>query len=422
MDLEFDRQSIWHPYTSATHPDPTYPVVRADNVYLYLSDGRRLIDGMSSWWCMLHGYNHPVLNEAITTQMKSMSHVMFGGISHEPAIRLCKHLVSLTPAPLQRVFLCDSGSISVEVALKMAIQYWYAEGKPQKKRFLSFRKGYHGDTFAAMSVSDPSTGMHQLFSNAITQQLFAPAPACGFNESFNPECMLACQKLLEQHHQDLAAVIIEPIVQAAGGMNFYSADFLKGLRQLCDEFNVLLITDEIATNFGRTGKLFGCNHADIAPDIMCLGKALTGGYLTLAATMTTNAIAEIISRDGQSLMHGPTFMANPLACAVADASIELLIQSPWKTRIQAIEMQLQQELEECREYSHVEDVRTLGAIGVIELKQAVVLKTIQEQFVKQGVWIRPFRNLIYVMPPFIIEPDDLSTLTHGMKTAIRGQL
>ncbi|MFT6387760.1 MAG: adenosylmethionine-8-amino-7-oxononanoate aminotransferase [Cellvibrionaceae bacterium] len=420
MNLDFDRQHIWHPYTSITHPAPVFPVAGAKGVILTLEDGRQLIDGMSSWWCMLHGYNHPVLNQAIIDQTQKMAHVMFGGLTHEPAISLAEKIIRLTPKPLKNLFFCDSGSIAVEVAMKMALQYWQAQGQPQKQKIMSFRKGYHGDTFAAMSVCDPQTGMHHLFADVILQQIFAESPQCGFHDQWDENTLTDVKQKLNEHHHELAAVIIEPIVQATGGMNFYSPHFLRRLRELCTEYEVLLIVDEIATNFGRTGELFGCNHAGISPDIMCLGKALTGGYMTMAATICTQKVGSIAcSGEAGVLMHGPTFMANPLACAVAGTSIDLLINSPWQQNIKAIESQLIDELSECIEWPQVADVRILGGIGVIELKQAIDLKRYQEKFVEQGVWVRPFGKLVYVMPPFIIEPEQLSMLTKGMKNVIR---
>jgi adenosylmethionine-8-amino-7-oxononanoate aminotransferase len=420
MNLDIDQQHIWHPYSSTNKPSPVFGVTSAHGVYLNLEDGRQIIDGMSSWWCMLHGYNHPKLNQAIVDQTQKMAHVMFGGLTHEPAINLTEKLITLTPTPLQHVFYADSGSVAVEVALKMAIQFWQAQGLGNKKRILSHSRGYHGDTFGAMSVCDPVTGMHHLFADSLMPQYFAQAPQCGFDEPWSKHYCDNIRQQLVEHHDELAAVIIEPIVQAAGGMRFYSADYLKTLRELCDEFNVLLIVDEIATNFGRTGKLFGCNHADISPDIMCLGKALTGGYMTLAATLCTSQIAQTISNgEAKALMHGPTFMANPLACAVANASIDLLLDSPWQQWIQTIAAQLTQDLAECEHWPHVENVRVLGAIGVVELKQPVDLAIIQSQFVDEGVWIRPFGKLVYIMPPFIISREELSRLTQGMKNVIK---
>lgn len=419
INLDIDRRHIWHPYTSITQPGPVFPVRSAKGVYLTLDDGRQLIDGMSSWWCMLHGYNHPVLNQAIVDQTHNMAHVMFGGLTHEPAINLAETLIRITPAPLQHVFFVDSGSVSVEVAIKMALQFWQAQGKPQKNRLLSLHKGYHGDTFAAMSVCDPTTGMHHLFADNVTQQIFSESPRCKYSDPWDEDYLSDIQQKIAQHKDQLAAVILEPIVQATGGMNFYSPEYLRRVRELCDANDLLLITDEIATNFGRTGELFGCHHAGISPDIMCLGKALTGGYMTLAATLCTERVGEVVcSGEAGVLMHGPTFMANPLACAVANASIDLLLNSPWQARIQKIEKQLRQQLEECRDWPQVNDVRVLGAIGVIELKQPVDMKTIQPRFVEQGVWIRPFGKLVYVMPPFIIEPEQLQQLINGMKTVV----
>jgi adenosylmethionine-8-amino-7-oxononanoate aminotransferase len=420
MQLDIDRQHIWHPYASIRDPAPVFPVVSADNVYLHLEDGRRLIDGMSSWWCMLHGYNHPVLNQAIQDQLGKMAHVMFGGLTHAPAIELTKKLIQLTPPGLEQVFFVDSGSVSVEVAIKMALQYWQAQGQPQKKRLLSFRKGYHGDTFGAMSVCDPVTGMHHLFADLLMPQLFAEAPTCGFDQPWDDSYIEDVRNQLQTHHQQIAAVIIEPIVQGAGGMNFYSPHFLRRLRELCDEYSLLLIVDEIATNFGRTGRLFGCEHAGISPDIMCLGKALTGGYLSMAATLCTRAVGSTVcSGEAGALMHGPTFMANPLACSVASASIDLLLDSSWQSKVATIEKHLEQQLAECRDWPQVADVRVLGAIGVVELQKPVDMRKIQPAFVEQGIWIRPFGKLVYTMPPFIIEQEPLKQLTQGMKTVIR---
>jgi adenosylmethionine---8-amino-7-oxononanoate aminotransferase len=419
MNLAIDRQHIWHPYTSISKPGPMFPVASAQGVYLTLEDGRQLIDGMSSWWCMLHGYNHPALNQAIIDQTQKMAHVMFGGLTHQPAIDLAEKLVMLTPAPLQHVFFADSGSVAVEVALKMALQYWQAQHKPEKKTILGLRNGYHGDTFAAMSVCDPITGMHHLFSNVLMQQRFAEAPQCGFNEPWDDRYIDDFRQQIASHHHELAAVILEPIVQGAGGMRFYSPQYLREVRALCDEFDVLLIADEIATNFGRTGELFACNYGNIAPDIMCLGKALTGGYMTLAATMCTEKVGHTVcSGEAGVLMHGPTFMANPLACAVANASIDLLLHSPWQTTIQCIQAQLKAELKECQDWPQVHDVRVLGAIGVIELHKPVDMNTIPAKFVDEGVWIRPFGKLVYIMPPFIIQTNELHKLIGAMKAVI----
>lgn len=419
MNIDFDKKHIWHPYSSATKPNPVFAVERAEGSRLYLEDGRELIDGMSSWWCTIHGYNHPVLNQAIKDQVDKMAHIMFGGLTHEPAIALCEKLVEITPDPLQKVFLCDAGSVSVEVAIKMALQYWQAKGLKSKNRLLSLRRGYHGDTFAAMSVCDPDTGMHHIFNDVLMPNYFSESPRCGFYEPWHDDYITDFTQQIIKHHEELAAVILEPIVQGAGGMHFYSPEFLKQVRRLCDEYNVLLIADEIATGFGRTGKLFGCNHADISPDIMCMGKSLTGGYMTLAATLCTDDIAHTIS-DGEAgvFMHGPTFMANPLACAVAKASIDLLLASPWQQNISNIETQLQAELAPAKTLAHVHDVRTLGAIGVIEMQEAVDMKTIQPRFVESGIWIRPFGKLVYTMPAFTISQTELSTLTSEILNVI----
>ena len=418
-NIEFDKRHIWHPYTSAISPLPCYEVVAAQGTRLTLAKGEEVVDGMSSWWAAIHGYNHPALNKAAHKQIDAFSHVMFGGLTHQPAIDLCKSLIEMAPNGLNRVFLADSGSVAVEVAIKMALQYWVCQGHTNKTKLLAPRNGYHGDTFAAMSVCDPINGMHSLFQKSLIQHYFAPAPQTRFDTTYNPDDILPMRELLHKHHNEIAALILEPVVQGAGGMRIYHPEYLRECRQLCDEYNVLLICDEIATGFGRTGKLFACNHVDITPDIMCLGKALTGGYLTLAATLCTDEVAiGACTGDPGVFMHGPTYMGNPLACAVANASLELIKTNQWQSQVQQIEKQLNELLPALKTYQSVQDVRVLGAIGVVEMKQRVDVAEIQKVFIKNGAWIRPFGKLIYVMPPFISSKDDISILCAAIKAGI----
>ncbi|ODY28853.1 adenosylmethionine--8-amino-7-oxononanoate transaminase [Vibrio parahaemolyticus] len=419
MDLAFDRHHIWHPYTSTLTPLTCYPVASANGVHIKLEDGTELVDGMSSWWSTIHGYNHPHLNQAAHQQIDQVSHVMFGGITHQPAISLCKKLLSLAPNNLEHVFLADSGSVAVEVSLKMALQYWHAKGE-RRPKFLTLRHGYHGDTFAAMSVTDPDNSMHSLYKGFLPEHIFAQSPTCGYWDEWKPEDLADFEDKIDSHHQELAAVILEPIVQGAGGMRIYHPEFLKGVRRLCDKYDLLLIADEIATGFGRTGKLFACEHADVQPDILCVGKALTGGYMTLSATLASKHVADTVcGGDAGCFMHGPTFMGNPLACAVATASLELIEQSDWQQQTQQIEMLFSELLPKLEEYDLVKNTRWLGAIGVVETHRPVNMETIQALFVEHGVWIRPFGKLIYMMPPFISKPEDIEKLINAIDAALQ---
>lgn len=417
--LALDKQHVWHPYASMVDAPPVFAVQSASGVRLTLSDGRQLIDGMSSWWSAIHGYNHPVLNQAAQRQLADMSHVMFGGLTHPSAVKLAKLLVDITPASLDKVFFSDSGSVAVEVAIKMAVQYWHSRGQRQKHQLLSLRGGYHGDTFGTMAVCDPVTGMHHMFSDVLPRHHFADRPTSRFGQPFDERDLDSFKALIDQHHSSLAAVILEPIVQGAGGMNFYSPDYLQQVRQLCDHYDVLLICDEIATGFGRTGKLFACEHAGIAPDILCLGKCLTGGYISLAATLCSDKVSSgICEGEAGVFMHGPTFMANPLATAIACASIELLLSQPWQHTVTNLEQQLIKGLMPARELDHVADVRVLGSLGVVELTRPVDMAAIQPKLVDAGIWIRPFGKLMYTIPPYIINNDDIATLCAGMVDVI----
>ncbi|MEM9101534.1 MAG: adenosylmethionine--8-amino-7-oxononanoate transaminase [Pseudomonadota bacterium] len=417
----FDKNHIWHPYTSLLNPLPCYQVNSASGVRLTLADGRELIDGMSSWWSAVHGYNHPMLNDAAKRQLDRMSHVMFGGITHEPAIELAQKLVALTPSTLEKVFFCDSGSVAVEVAMKMALQYFVAQGQP-KTKFLTVRGGYHGDTLGAMSVCDPVTGMHSLFKDYLPQHHFIQKPPPGYSRPPQPQDFDEVNALLEKVGHEIAGLIIEPVVQGTGGMNFYAPQWLEMLVKCVRGHDKLVIFDEIATGFGRTGEWFATDHLTVEPDIICLGKAITGGYLSFASTLCSRKVSEGIAADGEGvLMHGPTYMANPLACSVANASLSLLEQGCWKNQVKNIEALLLKELMPCQVFKVVKDVRVLGAIGVVELHEPVDVAHSQAFFIKKGAWIRPFGKLIYIMPPFIINDEDLSLLCQAISDYVEMQ-
>ncbi|MFD9124342.1 adenosylmethionine--8-amino-7-oxononanoate transaminase [Kitasatospora sp. NPDC059571] len=426
MDVQqligLDRAHVWHPYGPMPGTATPYVVESASGVRLRLAEPvaghRELVDGMSSWWAAIHGYRHPVLDEAVREQLGRMSHVMFGGLTHEPAVRLAARLVEITPEPLQHVFLADSGSVAVEVALKMCLQYWQSVGRPAKRRVLTWRGGYHGDTFHPMSVCDPDGGMHHLWGGVLPRQLFAAEPPAGFDAPVDEEYAASLAALIEQHAGELAAVIVEPVVQGAGGMRFHSPGYLRLLRELCDEHGVLLVFDEIATGFGRSGALFAADHAGVSPDVMCLGKALTGGYLTMAATLCTAEVADGISRGEMPVLaHGPTFMGNPLAAAVANASLDLLLSRDWQLDVKRIGTGLREGLAAAADVPGVRDVRVLGAIGVVQLDHPVDLPAATAAAAAEGVWLRPFRDLVYTMPPYVTDDQDVARIARGVVAA-----
>jgi adenosylmethionine-8-amino-7-oxononanoate aminotransferase len=418
--LAVDRERVWHPYGALPAALAPLPVVSARGVRLTLADGRELIDGMASWWCAIHGYGHPALDAAVRKQLGSMAHVMFGGLTHEPAVRLAERLTALAPAGLQRVFFADSGSVAVEVAIKICLQYQRALGHSARTKLLTVRGGYHGDTAGAMAVCDPVTGMHSMFAGVLAEHVFADRPPDGFGAGLQADWAAHVRGLAARHSGELAGVILEPVVQGAGGMRFHAPECVALMREICDEHGLLLVLDEIATGFGRTGAMFACEHAEVRPDVMCVGKALTGGYMTLAATLCTPAVAEAVSSgEAGGLMHGPTFMANPLACSVALASLGLLEGGAWRERVRGIEAGLQEGLEPAREMPGVSDVRVLGGIGVIELEAPVDIAAATAAAVACGVWLRPFASLIYAMPPYVIGGEDLAQVTGAMVEAAR---